>query len=106
MNTTLEASALDSVIERATPEQRKYLIERLLPRFLEETRYLPQPITNSAGEMVGYFVPRYRSTATTPPQWSPEQQAEFRRRIATPDDSVDAEEFIKLLGLEDARRSK
>jgi|SRR5262245_35189662 len=106
MSATLETNTLDAVIEQATPEQRRYLIRKMLPKFLEETRYLPQPITNAAGETVGYFVPYYRSTATEPPKLTAEDEAELQRRLDTPDNAVDLEEFLKLLEREDARLSK
>jgi hypothetical protein len=106
MSATLEATTIDSVIDRATPEQRRYIVQKLLSRILEETQFMPQPITNAEGVTVGYFVPYYRSTKTSPPKLTPEQRAEIDRRLATLDDSVDADEFIKLLELEDSRQSK
>jgi hypothetical protein len=106
MSATLEANTLDAVVEKATAEQRRYLIQKMLPKFLEETRYLPQPITNAAGEIVGYFVPYYRSTATEPPKLTAEEEAELQRRLDTPDNSVELEEFLRLLEREDARLSR
>jgi hypothetical protein len=105
MTATVEAVTLETVIEKTTPEQRRYLIQKLLPKVLEETRYLPQPITNAAGETVGFFIPHYRSTNSEPPKLTPEREAEFQRRLETLDDSVDLEEFLKLLDREDARLS-
>jgi hypothetical protein len=41
-----------------------------------------------------------------PPPLSPEQEVEMQRRLSTLDDSVESEQFIKLLDQEDARLSK
>jgi hypothetical protein len=105
MTATVEAVTLETVIEKTTPEQRRYLVQKLLPKVLAETSYLPQQITNAAGDTVGFFIPRYRSTTTEPPKLTAEREAELRGRLDTLDDSVDLEEFLKLLDREDARLS-
>jgi hypothetical protein len=101
MSATLEANTLDAVIEQATPEQRRYLVEKLLPKVIEEDRYLPRLVHNAKGELIGVLVPEFRSTATEPPKLAAEERAELERRIATPNNTISHEEMLKRLGLAD-----
>jgi hypothetical protein len=104
MSTTVnavDAGTLERVIEKATAEQRRYLIEKLLPKVIEEDRYLPRLVHNAKGELIGVLVPEFRSTATEPPKLTVEQRAELERRLATPNDTISYEEMLKRLGLAD-----
>jgi hypothetical protein len=97
----VDAGTLERVIHQATPEQRRLLIEKLLPKVIEDDQYLPQLVRNAAGELIGVLVPRFHSTATEPPKLTPEQRAELQRRIDTPNDTIGYEEMLKRLGLAD-----
>ena len=106
MNAVLEETDLLSLIRKASPESRRVVLRTLIGEFMEETKYLPQPVLNSAGETVGLFVPQFRHKPSAPPQITVAEEAELHRRLKTPDNSVSAEEFIKLLELEDDRVSQ
>jgi hypothetical protein len=97
----VDVETLEKVIAKATPEQRRYLVEKLLPKVIEEDRYLPRLVHNAKGELVGVLVPEFHSTATEPPTLTPEEQAELDRRLATLDDTISHEEMLKRLGLAD-----
>jgi hypothetical protein len=98
---TVDAETLERVIAKATPEQRLYLVEKLLPRVIEDGRYLPRLVYDSKGELLGVLVPEFRSKATEPPKLTPEKQAEIQRRLDTLDDTITHEELLKDLGLAD-----
>jgi len=97
---------LSSLIRKASPQARRAAMHTLIAEFLEETKYLPQPILTATGELVGLFVPHYRHKPTAPPKLTPAQEAEIDRRLNTLDNSVSPEEFIKLLDQEHARLSQ
>lgn len=102
----VDDGTLERVIEKATPEQRRYLLEKLLPKVIEDSLYMPQAITNAAGERVGYFMPNGHPTSAEPPVMSLEFRAEVRRRLDTPENSTDLEGFLKLVEVEEARLLK
>jgi hypothetical protein len=102
MSATLEATTIDAVIDQATPEQRRYMVQKLLLKDLEESRLLPILLTGADGELLAYYVPRFRSKATDPPKLTPEEVAELNRRMATPNDVITHDELLKQLGLADA----
>lgn len=104
MSAVAEQADLLSSIRRASPESRRVVMQTLIETFLEDTKYLPQPIHNAKGELVGLFVPQYQSKATELPQFTPAEWEEMNRRFDTPEDSVSPEEFLKLLESEDARQ--
>jgi hypothetical protein len=81
-------------------------MHRLLTKEVEQRGYKPVPVTDDAGQMVGYYVPWFRSTAQVPPQLSPERRAELDRRLDNLDDSISYEEMMKRLGLADHRPPK
>lgn len=102
----MESAALESVISKATPEQRRYLVHRLLAKEIEETGYKPVPVTDESGQTVGYYIPWFRSAAKAPPKLSPERRAELDRRLNNLDESISQEEMMKRLGLADLRPPK
>ena len=97
----VDAATLEKVIAKATPEQRRYLVEKLLPVVVEDDGYLPRLVRDKKGELVGVLVPEFRSTATEPPKLSAEEYAELDRRLATLDNTITHEEMLKRLGLAD-----
>jgi hypothetical protein len=97
--------SVDAVVACATPEQRRELLQKLLSKTLAETAYLPQTFLDSRGELIGVFVPHYHSTQE-PPEFTPEQLAEYERRFAAEDEHVSPEELLKLVMLADERLSK
>src|SRR5690349_8422947 len=97
----IDAATLDQVIAKATPEQRRVLIEKLLPLVIEDDDYLPRFVYGQAGEIVGLVIPQYQSKATEPPQLTTEERAELRRRLDTPHDTISFDEMMKRLGLGD-----
>jgi hypothetical protein len=107
MNATLEvasgidAATMEKVIATATPEQRRYLIDQLLPLVIEDDAYLPRSVHDNAGEIVGLVIPQYRSKATEPPKLTDEQRAELQRRLDTSNDTISFDEMMKRLGLAD-----
>ena len=103
MSAALEAATLDTVIEQATPEQRQYLVQKLLAKDVAESICLPILVPDASGEIVAYYMPRYQSKATKPPELSAEQRKEIQRRIDTPNDSISFEEMMEHLGLSDIR---
>jgi hypothetical protein len=106
MSATLEATTLDAVVEQATPEQRRYLLRKLIAKDAAEMHLWGQAITNEAGDTIGYFIPRFVSTATEPPKLSPEERAELDRRLATPNQTISHDEMLKRLGLADVHPRK
>ena len=97
----VDAATLEKVIAKATPQQRRYLVEKLLPIVVEDDGCLPRLVRDKKGQLVGILVPEFRSTATEPPPLTPEQRAEIQRRIDTPDDVISHEQLLKDLGLAD-----
>jgi len=106
MSTVLEPTTLDQVIERATPEQRRYLVERLLAKDLDDYGGLPVLVSNSKGEIEGYYTPRFHSLATEPPKFSAEHRTELDRRLASLDDTVRFSDMKARLGLSEVRLPK
>ena len=97
----VDAATLEKVIAKATPEQRRYLVEKLLPMVIEDDGYLPRLVHNAKGELIGVLVPEFRSTATEPPNLTAEEYAEIQRRIDSPDELITHEQLLKDLGLAD-----
>jgi hypothetical protein len=98
---TVDAETLEKVIAKATPEQRRYLVAKLLPVVIEDDHYRPLLVHNADGKLVGVLVPEFRSTATEPPKLTPEEYEELQRRLDTPDQVVSHEQMLKDLGLAD-----
>jgi|SRR3954470_3237481 len=97
----VDAETLEKVIAKATPEQRRYLVEQLLPKVVDDEGYLPRPVRNKKGDLVGVLVPESRSTATEPPKLTEEEYAEIQHRINSPDELITHEQLLKDLGLAD-----
>lgn len=97
----IDSGTLDKVIAKATPDQRRYLIEQLLPLVIEDDKYLPRFVHDKAGEIVGLLIPQYQSKATRPPALTAEERAELQRRLDTPNDTISFDEMMKRLGLAD-----
>jgi hypothetical protein len=103
MSAALEAATLDTVIDQATPEQRRYLVQKLLAKDMAESICLPILVPDANGEIAAYYMPRYQSKATKPPELSPEQRAEHQRRLDTLNDTISHEEMMDRLGLSEIR---
>jgi hypothetical protein len=97
----LDAETLERVIAKATPQQRRYLIERLLPKVVEDDGCLPRLVRNKKGDRVGVLVPEFGSRATKPPKLTDEEYAEIQRRINSPDEFITHEQLLKDLSLAD-----
>lgn len=97
----VDAGMLEKVIAKATPEQRRYLVEKLLPKVVEHDGYLPRLVRNKNGDLIGVLVPEFRSTATEPPKLTAEEYAEIQRRIDSPDQLITHEQLLQDLGLAD-----
>jgi hypothetical protein len=97
----LDADLLEKVIEKATPAQRRYLIEKLLPKVVDDDGYLPRLVRNKKGELIGVLVAECRPTATEPPKLTPEEYAEIQRRINSPNEFITHEQLLEDLGLAD-----
>jgi len=102
----IDADTLEKVVARATPEQRRYLIDKLLPQVIEDDKYLPRLVHDKNGELVGLLIPQFQSKATEPPKLTDEERAELQRRLDTPNDTVSHEEMLKRLGLADVPLSR
>jgi len=98
-----EAATLDTVIDQATPEQRRYLVQKLLAKEVAESSCLPILVPDANGEIVAYYMPRFHSKATKPPELTDEERAELQRRFDTPNDTISFEEMKERLGLADIR---
>lgn len=105
MNAVAEQTDLDTLIRKASPQSRRLAMQTLIGTVMEETNFEPQLVLDSAGRAVGLFIPHYNHKPTAPPLLSPDEEAELVRRLETPENSVEAEEFIKLVELELARIS-
>jgi hypothetical protein len=97
----IDAATLEGVIAKVNPEQRRYLIEKLLPLVIEDDQYLPRFVRDRAGEIVGLVIPQYQSKATEPPNLSEEERAELQRRLDTPNNTISFDEMMIQLGLAD-----
>jgi hypothetical protein len=97
----LDDETLRRVIAKATPEQRRYLVDNLLPTVIEDGGYLPRLVHNARGELLAVLVPEFRSKATEPPELTPDEVAEIQRRLDTPDDTISHDEMVRRLGLDD-----
>lgn len=105
MSATIEPP-LAKAIALASREQRLWMIQLLLPRVIESSGPGPIALEDEMGKPLGVFFPNYKSATTALPPVTPELEAEFARRMQTPEDCVDAEEFVKLVESEVARLSK
>jgi len=103
MNAVLEPTILQTVIEQATPAQRRYLVEKLLARDAQESRFLPILVQNDQGENIGYYMPRFHPKSRGVPRFSEKQVAEFERRLKSLDNTITHEELLSSLGLPDVR---
>jgi len=103
MSAVAEETDLISIIQQASPQSRRVALESLIGGYMEDTKFLPHPIRDASGEVVGLFVPQYQNKSPVLPKFTKAEWDEINRRYDTPEDSVTPEEFIKLLGQEDAR---
>lgn len=99
MNATLESTTLEMVVSQATPEQRRYLIEKLLAKDAKESRFLPILVQNDAGDYIGYYMPRFHPKSNRVPKFSEAQELEFKRRIDSLDKTFTHEQLLAELGL-------
>lgn len=98
---TVDGETLERVIAKATPEQRRYLVEKLLPKVVEDEGCLPRLVRDTKGELIGVLVPEFRPTAGEPPHLTDAEYAEIQRRIDTPSEHITHEQLLKDLGLAD-----
>jgi hypothetical protein len=97
----VDAQTLEKVIAWATPAQRRYLVEKLLPRVVEDDGCLPRLVRDTKGELIGVLVPEFRPSKAEPPRLTDEEYAEIQRRIDTPSEHITHEQLLKDLGLAD-----
>lgn len=92
------ATVIDA-IRTANPAECRLLMAALAERVAADSPAASAVLlANSAGQTVGYFFPIDLDPGT-PPEMTPEEEAEIQRRIATIDNSYTTEqmkEFIRL----------
>ena len=95
-----DMSAITTVIEAirtANPADCRLLMAALAERVAADSPAASAVLlSNSAGKTVGYFFPIDLDPGT-PPEMTPEEEAEMQRRIATIDNSYTTEEMKEFI---------
>lgn len=105
MSAMLESKALNSVVEKATPEQRRYLLDLLVRCEVAGMEKLMQSVHGESGAPIGFFVPL--SLHRDRPPMTDEAHAELLEAVRStrPEDLISHEQLLQELGLEEAPRA-
>jgi hypothetical protein len=84
------------MVKTSSVETREAIFEDMLRELMKVERDEKEiPLQSATGEFLGFFVVASREAVGASPQRTPEQEAEYQRRLATIDDVIDAEELIR-----------
>lgn len=103
---TVDGATLEKVIENATPQQRRYLVDKLLTKTVDDGGYILRAVRNKNGELVAVLLPDFRSRQIEPPQLTDAEYAEIDRRIAATHEHITHEQLLADLGLADKPASR
>lgn len=98
---TVDAGTLEKVIENATPQQRKYLVDKLLTKAVGDGSYISRVVRNKEGELVAILLPDFRSRRIEPPVLTDAEYAEIDRRVRATHEHITHEQLLADLGLAD-----
>jgi hypothetical protein len=102
----VDAATLEKVIAKATPEQRRHLVDKLLTKTVEDGGYILRAVRNKSGELVAVLLPDFRSRRLEPPVLTDAEYAEIDRRIAATHEHITHEQLLADLGLADKLASR
>lgn len=97
----VDAATLEKVIARATPQQRRQLVDKLLTKSVDDGGYMLRVVRSRNGELVAVLLPDFRSRTIVPPRLTDAEYAEIDRRIAATHEHITHEKLLADLGLAD-----
>ena len=89
-------ATLLEMIRTSSPEERAAVLAELVGAALARHGNTPVAVTDASDRTIGYLSSEVNAAATLPlPDWTEEEKAELRRRIANPQGGISVEEFIR-----------